>query len=38
MWAEERVRREATECKLVFEFEGGIKCERGLREETFTIS
>ena len=29
MRAAERVRREAIECELVFEFQGGIECERG---------
>ena len=32
--AEEQVRREAIECELVFEFEGGIGCERGASEKT----
>ena len=32
MRAEEQVRREAIKCKLLFEFEGGIGCERGARE------
>ena len=32
MRAEEQVRHEAIECKLVFEFEGGIECEQGARE------
>ena len=37
MRAEERVRREAIECELVFEFEGGIECERGAREKTLEV-
>ena len=40
MRAEERVRREVIECEcqLVFEFEGGIECERGAREKDFRSS
>ena len=38
MRAEERVRRKAIECELVFEFERGIECERGVREKTFRSS
>ena len=37
MRAEERVRREAIECQLVFEFKGGIKCERDAREKTLEV-
>ena len=39
MRAEERVSREAIECEceLVFEFEGGIGCERGAREKTLEV-
>ena len=37
MRAEERVRREAIECELVFEFEEGIGCERGAREKTLEV-
>ena len=38
MPAKERVRCEAIECELVFEFEGGIECERGVREKDFRSS
>ena len=37
MRAEERVRREAIVCELVFEFEGGIVCERGARKKTLEV-
>ena len=37
MRAKERVWREGIECELVFEFEGGIGCERGAREKTFEV-
>ena len=37
MWAEERVRREAIECELVFQFQGGIECERGVRAKTLEV-
>ena len=39
MRAEERVRREAIECELVFEVsEGGIECERGFEGKDFRSS
>ena len=37
MQAQEQVRREAIECELVFEFEGGIVRERGAREMTLEV-
>ena len=37
MWVEERVRRDAIECKLVFECEGRIKGERGARKKTLEV-
>ena len=37
MRAEERVRREAIECEVVFKFESGIEFEPGARENPLEI-